>query len=181
MFYLGTDLVYIPRIRAALDRFGGRFLQRVYTPQEQRTCWRSLARSIPWETLSPETLLNNHLTPDVVNRLAGRWAAKEAVVKALGTGWHGVGYKDVEITRRATGEPGVCLRGRALAALDRRCALHGQTHPVAASAGPEAHWQVSFSHDRDYATASAILVCGSGSDSLGPAPKATRTGSDVEC
>ncbi len=148
MLYLGTDLVHIPRIRSAIDRFGVRFLRRVYTAQEQQTCWRSLPKSSPFTALDPEILLKEHLTADVVNRLAARWAAKEAIVKALGTGWDGVGYTDVEITRQPTGEPQVALHGRAIAALDRRLIPHSQ--PV---------WQVSFSHDADYALASAVLLC----------------------
>lgn len=152
MLYLGTDLVHIPRIRSALDRFGGRFLRRVYTPQEQQTCWRSLPKSIlessSFPDIDPEVLLKEHLTADVVNRLAARWAAKEAIVKALGTGWEGVGYTDVEIVRQPTGEPQVSLHGRAVTALDRRLLPHSQ--PL---------WQVSFSHDRDYALASAVLLC----------------------
>jgi holo-[acyl-carrier protein] synthase len=145
LLYLGTDLVHIPRIRAALDRFGPRFLQRVYTPAEQRVCWRSVVME-SWP--GPGLGWGDRLPGDVVNRLAGRWAAKEAIVKALGTGWEGVGYRDVAIDRLPTGEPLVQLTGRAIAALDRRL--------------PPAHrpiWQVSFSHDRDYAIASAVLLC----------------------
>lgn len=138
--------MHIPRIRDALDRFGPRFLERVYTPAEQRACWRSVVVEDCHTTL--ERGWGDLLPVDVVNRLAGRWAAKEAIVKALGTGWAGVGYRDVAIERLPTGEPLVQLTGRALAALDQRL--------------PPAHrpiWQVSFSHDRDYAIASAVLLC----------------------
>ena len=124
MFRLGTDIVYIPRIQASVERFGDRFLQRVYTRAEQLDCeWGSPTRTI--------------------NKLAGRWAAKEAVVKALGTGWRGVGYTDIEIRTQLTGAPIVHLHGRALV-------LVGSWHEV--------EWQLSLSHDKDYAIATALLI-----------------------
>ena len=126
MFKLGTDIVYIPRIQATIERFGNRFLQRVYTPAEQLDS----ALSSPNRT--------------TINKLAGRWAAKEAVVKALGTGWRGVGYTDIEIRRSQSGVPIVYLHGRAMVLL---------------SAFLEVQWQLSLSHDGDYAIATAILVC----------------------
>lgn len=128
MMRLGTDIVYIPRIQAALDRFGDRFLQRVYTSAEQQDCGCQGARGNPLS----------------INQLAGRWAAKEAVAKALGTGWRGVGYTDIEIRREFSGAPSVHLHGRAGAV-------------VAAWGGGE--WQLSLSHDQDYAIATALLIC----------------------
>lgn len=125
MFRLGTDIVYIPRIEAAIARFGDRFLQRVYTPAEQIDCgWK------------------NSPTQATTNKLAGRWAAKEAVVKALGTGWRGVGYTDVEICRLSSGAPSVRLYGKAMA-------LMGQK---------QVQWQLSLSHDGDYAIATVLLI-----------------------
>lgn len=126
MFRLGTDIVYIPRIQASVERFGDRFLQRVYTRAEQLDCG--------WDW-SP--------TRASINKLAGRWAAKEAVVKALGTGWRGVGYTDIEIRRQSTGVPIVHLHGRAII-------LVGYWHQV--------EWQLSLSHDEDYAIATALLI-----------------------
>ena len=122
---IGTDIVHIPRIQAALDRFGERFLQRVYTPLEQQNCEFQ------------------HLSPQIAH-LAGRWAAKEAVVKAIGTGWRGVGYTDVEIQRQLNGSPRVQLYGRAA---------------IAAAAWGAHQWQLSLSHDGDYAIAMALLTC----------------------
>ena len=143
MIYLGTDLVYIPRIAQALDRFGQRFLNRVYTDQEQAACWRSSpSEAARLETVRPETV-----RPEIIDRLAARWAAKEAIVKALGTGWLGVGYRDVEIIRQASGAPTVGFHGRAIAVADSL-----------APPGRRCVWQVSFSHDRDYATATAIAI-----------------------
>ncbi|GJD18880.1 acyl-carrier protein synthase [Rivularia sp. IAM M-261] len=125
---VGTDIVYIPRIQALITRFGDRFLQRVYTPNEQQHCG-----------------VSNELNRMAINKLAGRWAAKEAVVKALGTGWRGIGYTDVEICRHSSGVPFVLFHNKAeaivtaLGDLDNNC-------------------QLSLSHDGDYATATAIFV-----------------------
>jgi holo-[acyl-carrier protein] synthase len=127
---IGTDIVYVPRIRLAVERFGDRFLQRIYTPGEQQDCLQS----------SPAQIL----PPDIL-RLAGRWAAKEAVVKALGTGWVGIPYLDVEIRRLATGAPGVCLHRKA-------------AHLAEAKLG-EGQWHLSLSHDTDYAVAMVVFHC----------------------
>jgi len=86
---LGLDIVRVERIRAALDRFGDRFVGRVLTPAEARYVRRR-----------PETF-------------AGRWAAKEAVSKVLGLGVRGVGWREIEIERLPTGQPSVRLHGRA--------------------------------------------------------------------
>ena len=129
MMRLGTDIVYIPRIQAALERFGDRFLQRVYTSAEQRDCGCQGAMGTPLGS---------------IKQLAGRWAAKEAVAKALGTGWRGVGYTDIEIRRELSGAPSVHLHGRARAV-------------VAVLGGGEL--QLSLSHDQDYAIATALLIC----------------------
>ena len=91
----GTDLVEIPRIQDLLRRRGPRFLERVYRPAERDYC---MSRPRPAESL------------------AARFAAKEAVMKCLGTGWSdGVGFCDVEVTRNAAGAVGVALHGKAAA------------------------------------------------------------------
>jgi holo-[acyl-carrier protein] synthase len=86
---LGIDIIRIDRIRAALERFGPRFTNRVLTPAEQA-----------YVRARPETM-------------AGRWAAKEAVSKVLGLGVRGIGWRDIEIERLPTGQPAVQLHGRA--------------------------------------------------------------------
>ena len=86
---LGIDIVRVERIRAAIERFGERFSNRVLTPSERR-----YVRS------RPETF-------------AGRWAAKEAVSKVLGLGVRGIGWKDIEVERLPTGQPAIRLHGRA--------------------------------------------------------------------
>jgi holo-[acyl-carrier protein] synthase len=86
---LGIDIIKVERIRAALERFGDRFVRRVLTDHE-----RKYVRN------RPETF-------------AGRWAAKEAVSKVLGLGVRGIGWRDIEVVRLPTGQPSVRLHGRA--------------------------------------------------------------------
>src|SRR5215467_15888224 len=89
----GVDIAEVPRIKAALERFGKRFLSRVFTPQEAQYCL-SKANS--------------------AERLAARFAAKEAAMKAIGTGLrHGVTWQDVEVVRQPGGRPGLRLTGKA--------------------------------------------------------------------
>ena len=96
--------------------------------------------------------------PDLAVRLAGCFAAKEAVLKALGTGWSdGVAWTEVEIVHAPSGAPTVALSG---------CALE-----VAAERGV-ARWLLSLSHDGDYATATAIA--------LGPAQAASSASGSGE-
>jgi holo-[acyl-carrier protein] synthase len=95
---LGMDLVQIERLEAVLEKRGERFLARVFTPAERRYC-ETRAR--------PAT------------HFAGRFAVKEAVMKALGTGWSsGVRWQDIEVRRTRTGPPELVLHG-ATAALAR--------------------------------------------------------------
>jgi len=90
---LGFDATDIPRIRETYTRYGERFLHRVYTPEEIAYCMR-------------------HRDP--VPSLAARFAAKEAAMKALGTGHsRGVLWKDIEVFRRH-GPPQLRLSGGAL-------------------------------------------------------------------
>ncbi len=90
---LGTDLAEIARVARSVERFGERFLERIYTPAEIAYCMgkKSFAES-----------------------LAARFAAKEAGAKALGTGIsRGVGWKDFEVVRERSGQPRLVLSGRA--------------------------------------------------------------------
>jgi holo-[acyl-carrier protein] synthase len=89
--HAGVDAAEIPRIRAAIERWGQRFLDRVYTPGELAYC-RGRAE-----------------------RLAGRFAAKEAVSKALGTGIRRLRWRDIEILPDRRGRPTVYLYGTAAA------------------------------------------------------------------
>jgi holo-[acyl-carrier protein] synthase len=114
---VGVDLVEIARIAAALRRFGQRFLDRVYTPAEQCLC-----RGRP-----PE--------------LAARFAAKEATMKALGTGRRGIGWCEVEVLSDRRGRPILALHGRAAA----RAAVLGL-----------GGFAVSLSHERTVAIAMVV-------------------------
>ena len=90
---LGTDLVEVGRILDSVDRFGERFLLRVFTERERRYC-----------------AAKRHSEQN----LAARFAAKEAGAKALGTGIsHGVGWQDLEVAREGNQAPRLLLHGRA--------------------------------------------------------------------
>jgi holo-[acyl-carrier protein] synthase len=118
----GVDIVELDRIEQAVERYGARFLARIYTPEEV-TRYR-----------------------DRLPELAARFAAKEAISKALGVGLnhisaHGIGWQDVEVLPDALGKPMVRLSGRAQA-LAREQGLH--------------QWSISLSHSRDYAVAFVV-------------------------
>lgn len=118
----GIDIVEVARIRELIDRHGDRFLARCFTEREL-----AYARERPKR---------------FAEHLAARFAAKEAVLKVLGTGLrHGIGWSDIEVVRQPTGEPRVLLRGEAAAHAVRR--------------GIE-RWHLSLSHVPGHATASAI-------------------------
>jgi len=114
MYHLGTDIIEIARIEQAIARWGRRFLERVYTPAELSAYERQTAS------------------------LAARFAAKEAVMKALGVGPSAAGWRDIEILSRESGQPALNLRGRAR----DRAALLGLKSLA-----------LSLSHSRDYAIA----------------------------
>jgi holo-[acyl-carrier protein] synthase len=114
---IGIDLVDIDRIIAVLERFPNRFRERVLTEAEARYCGNK------------------------VDRIAGRWAAKEAISKVLGLGVRGVGWREIEILPNWAGAPQVRLHARA-AARAAKLDLEDVT--------------VSISHERKMATAVAI-------------------------
>jgi len=88
---LGVDIAEIDRIEAAIQRHGQHFLERLFTPAEIAYC-QSHRHS--------------------AERFAGRFAAKEAAMKALGTGWRGgVRWVDIEVVREASGKPSLKLSG----------------------------------------------------------------------
>jgi holo-[acyl-carrier protein] synthase len=96
---LGIDIAEVARVQAAIERHGETFLRRLYTTQEQEYC---------------ERFKNKY------ERYAGRFAAKEAAMKALGTGWsRGVRWVDVEVTREKGGRPTMRLAGEAAHIADR--------------------------------------------------------------
>jgi holo-[acyl-carrier protein] synthase len=89
----GIDIAEVPRIRQSIERFGDRFLQRVFTDEEIRYCDSKANR---------------------FERYAARFAAKEAAMKALGTGWnHGIRWRDCEVVRMPGGRPTIAFHGKA--------------------------------------------------------------------
>jgi len=119
---IGVDIVDIARIQALLDRYGERFLRRVFTEAEAAYAMRGANKA---------------------ERLAGRFAVKESVMKALGTGKsHGILWRDVETVRGRYGKPEVRLHGQAV----RWAKLRG---------GGGIH--VSITHDGGKAVAFVIL------------------------
>ena len=118
---IGTDIIECDRIGGMLQKHGDEFLQRVFTPQEIAYCGDRKMSQLHY---------------------AGRWAAKEAILKVLGTGWaKGIQWTDVEIVNLASGAPSVVLANRAL--------------EIATGLGIR-EVQVSISHCKEYATAFAI-------------------------
>ncbi len=95
MLSTGVDIIEIDRIAGVLERFGERFLHRIFTAGELEYCRRR------------------------PSKLASRFAAKEATMKALGTGVRGVGWKDIEVARAPSGAPSILLHGRAKARAER--------------------------------------------------------------
>jgi holo-[acyl-carrier protein] synthase len=86
---VGIDIIEVDRVRKVYERHGERFLKRVFTEMEVRQCRGK------------------------VTRLAGRFAAKEAISKALGTGLHGVAWREMEVVQLRSGRPTVRLYGNA--------------------------------------------------------------------
>ena len=115
----GVDLIEIERVRSAIQRHGERFLERVFTPQELAEVGRKPAS------------------------LAARFAAKEAVSKALGTGIGQIGWCEVEV-----------LRGEALQPVLR---LHGEAARLAEELGLR-QWSISLSHTHTYAVAMVVAM-----------------------
>jgi holo-[acyl-carrier protein] synthase len=118
----GIDIAEVPRIRQSIERFGERFLQRVFTDGEIRYCDSKMNR---------------------MERYAARFAAKEAAMKALGTGWnHGVRWVDCEVVRMPGGRPSI--------------AFHGVASEFAAKLGVK-NASLSISHTAEQAIAQVIL------------------------
>jgi len=118
----GVDLAEVPRIRAAIERHGGRFIERIYTPPEIAYVERKANR---------------------FERYAARFAAKEAGMKAIGTGWkRGVTWRDFEVVNLPSGRP--TLR------------LHGVASEIAQQLGVRQIW-LSLTHTAELGMAHVIL------------------------
>ncbi len=129
--YVGVDLIEIERIRLTYSRYPRRFLEKIYTPAEQAYC----------RGRAPQ--------------LASRFAAKEAVMKALGTGVRGVSWRDIEVQRKRGRAPDIVLYDRAKARAEKMGIVR-----IA----------VSLSHSREFAIASVVAQT---ADS--PAPEGRTT------
>ena len=122
----GIDIVETQRIRELVEHHGQHFLDRVFTPAEQHYC-----------AMNPKRYFEH---------LAGRFAAKEAVLKVLGTGWRGgIAWTDIEVIKNSSGQPRIQLTGECLR--------------IATDMGI-CRWHISMSHIETHATASAIGLRG---------------------
>lgn len=119
MIAAGVDLVEVGRLRRSIDRFGQRFLSRIFTEQEQRTCAGS------------------------AERLAGRFAIKEAVGKALGTGIGDVSWREIEVVNAANGRP--------------ELHLHGSAKRIAHEQGLDS-WSISLAHTESQAIGLVVAM-----------------------
>ena len=120
---VGIDVIEIDRVGEVLARILERFLARVYTPEEIQYCQRR---------------------KQATQHFAGRWAAKEAILKALGTGWRrGISWRDIDVRNEPSGKPTVAVRGGAKDVIEQLGI---------------AEIQISISHCRSHATAFAIAI-----------------------
>ena len=125
----GIDLVDCPRIEQMVQRHGERFLKRVFTDTE-----RAYAKA----------------NRNEIEKLAGRFAAKEAILKLMGTGWRGkIAWTDIEVVNNAAGQPEVTLSGEVKA--------------IAAELGIT-HISISITHTANFAIASAVALAQSHED-----------------
>ncbi len=119
----GIDLVDCPRIEAMIERHGERFVQRVFTAAEKAYA---------------------EANKNEIEKLAGRFAAKEAVLKLMGTGWRGkIAWTDIEIVNNISGQPEVNLSG--------------EVEKIADKLGIK-HISVSITHTANFAIASAVAL-----------------------
>ena len=119
---IGTDICQINRVKSTYKKYGTRFLNRILTDKE-----------IKYVTLNKKSL---------IGRLAGRFAAKEATSKVLGTGLKGVYFKEIEILRESSGAPKLVLHKRAKKIAYQRKLIN---------------FEVSISHEKDFAI--AMVIC----------------------
>jgi len=125
----GIDLVDFPRIAEMVERHGDRFVSRVFTAAEQ-----AYARS----------------NRNTVEKYAGRFAAKEAILKLLGTGWRGrIAWTDIEVTNDSAGRPEVTLSGEVKVIADRMGIRQ---------------ISISITHTANFAIASAVALVASHED-----------------
>jgi holo-[acyl-carrier protein] synthase len=119
----GIDLVDFPRIEEMINRHGDRFINRVYTAAEQNYADKNKNR---------------------VEKYAGRFAAKEAILKLIGTGWRGkIAWTDIEVINNSSGQPQVTL--------------DGEVKKIADKLGIS-QISISITHTANFAIASAVAI-----------------------
>ncbi len=119
---IGVDIIEVDRIRESISRYGNKFLRKTFTPQEIEYCKNSA---------------------NAEERFAARFAAKEAAMKALGTGWQeGVGFLSIEIIKQENGAPSLKFNGHAEEILKQ------QNYSSSF---------VSYSHIKEYAIAQVVI------------------------
>lgn len=120
---IGIDVVEVERIKSSMDEFGARFVQRLFTEAEREYCERQQRPELHY---------------------AARFAAKEAVAKAFGTGiGKEIGWLEMEIVRRSSGEPDLVLSGGAK--------IHAAERGIT-------EVKVSLTHAKHYAAANAVVL-----------------------
>lgn len=121
LFQIGTDIVSVSRMKLAIERQGKRFLDRVFTKDEQKYC---------------ESKKNKY------ENYAGRFAAKEAVIKAKKGGPGRFAFSEIEVTRGLRGAPSIHLTSQARKKLNL---------------SPKAKFELTMAHERDFAIATVVL------------------------
>lgn len=124
---LGLDLTEVDRVEGVLERHGERFLARVFRDGEINRARRN-----------PRAFAEH---------VAGRFAAKEAAMKALGLGWRGLAFRDIEVGRDARGKPQIAFHGKAL--------VRARSLKVTVA-------EVTITHGRDIAAAVVALLTSGG-------------------
>lgn len=126
---IGTDIVEVLRIAQMIERHGELFITRVFTDHEIEYCTARKAAT---------------------QHYAGRWAAKEAVLKAIGTGWvRGISWRDIEVRNQPGGAPTIAIRGGTRDVIERRgiqrmhitishCRCHAVAYAIAEGESPSA-------------------------------------------
>ena len=120
---IGTDICQLNRVKSIYKKYGKRFLKRVLTEKEIKYVTSNMKSLIP--------------------RLAGRFAAKEALSKVLGIGLKGIYFKEIEIIREPSGAPKVVLHKRGLKLAEKKKLTN---------------FEVSISHEKDFAIAIVVAV-----------------------
>jgi len=116
---IGVDLVAVEEVERAFHRQGDAFLERLLTPRERAACGAAAGDDGPAAGGDGPAAGGDGPAPGGLERIAARFAAKEAAMKALGTGWGGgVGFTDIEVVGGRSARPGIEWHGGARAAAE---------------------------------------------------------------